>query len=85
MGLVLDDYTCCLCTNLAFSLEMTALKSMSAFTANIILNLEPIYGVAIAALALKEYEMLNGWFYVGTALIIATVFINVILSKRLAS
>ncbi|MEC7405872.1 MAG: DMT family transporter [Bacteroidota bacterium] len=74
-----------LCTNLAFSLEMTALKSMSAFTANIILNLEPIYGVAIAALALKEYEMLNGWFYVGTALIIATVFINVILSKRLTS
>ena len=58
---------------------------MSAFTANIILNLEPIYGVAIAALALKEYEMLNGWFYLGTALIIATVFLNVILSKRLAS
>lgn len=69
------------CTNIAFSLEMEALKNMSAFTSNLILNMEPIYGIALAIVIFAENEMLNTWFYAGASLIMLTVFIHPILDK----
>ncbi len=70
-----------ICTNIAFSLEMEALKNMSAFTSNLILNLEPIYGIALAIAIFAENQMLNVWFYAGAGLIMLTVFIHPILDK----
>ena len=71
------------CTNIAFSLEMEALKKMSAFTSNLILNMEPIYGIFLAILFFAENQMLNAWFYSGAALIFLTVFIHPILDRHL--
>ncbi|MCB0540004.1 MAG: DMT family transporter [Bacteroidetes bacterium] len=71
-----------LCTNIAFSLEMEALKNMSAFMSNLIINLEPIYGMILAIFFFHENEMLNIWFYSGTFLIIATVFLHPLLERK---
>jgi drug/metabolite transporter (DMT)-like permease len=70
-----------ICTNIAFSLEMQALKNMSAFTSNLILNMEPIYGIALAIIIFAENQMLNGWFYAGAALIMLTVFIHPMMDR----
>ena len=70
-----------ICTNIAFSLEMQALKNMSAFTSNLILNLEPIYGIALAIVFFAENQMLNAWFYIGAGIITLTVFIHPLMDK----
>ena len=62
-----------LCTNVAWVLALIALKKLSVFEANLVVNLEPIYGIVMAAVLLKEYQQLNTNFYIGAALIIAIV------------
>jgi len=53
------------CTILTFFLWMLALKQVSAFTSNILLALEPIYGIILAFLVFKEYRDMGPYFYVG--------------------
>ena len=38
------------CTNVAFVMNLNAMKRVSAFTANLAINLEPVYGIVLAAL-----------------------------------
>lgn len=64
-----------LCTILTFFLYIRALRSVSAFTMNLTLTLEPIYGIVLAFLIYKENKEVSQWFYVGFALIaIAVLF-----------
>ena len=70
------------CTNIAFSLEMESLKNMSAFTSSIILNLEPVYGIFVAIFLFKENELLNEWFYVGTLIVIISVFAHAYFNRK---
>jgi drug/metabolite transporter (DMT)-like permease len=63
------------CTILTFFLYIRALKKVSAFTLNLTLTLEPIYGIVLAFVIYKENHLLSRWFYVGFALIaLAVVF-----------
>lgn len=71
-----------LCTNIAFALEMKALKQISAFTSSMILNLEPLYGIIAAIVIFKENETLNNWFYLGAIIIIISVFVHAYISKK---
>ena len=71
-----------LCTNIAFSLEVESLKNMSAFTSNLILNLEPIYGIVAAIIIFKENKILNFWFYLGASIIVVSVFAHGFYSKK---
>lgn len=64
-----------LCTTLAFVLSLMSLKHISAFATNLSINLEPVYGILMAAFFLKDYEELNLRFYIGCSLIIAAIFI----------
>jgi drug/metabolite transporter (DMT)-like permease len=75
------------CTNLAFVLNLKAMKVVNAFTANIAINLEPIYGILLAAVIFGENKSLNTMFYLGTAVILFTVFIHPVIQyyKRKAS
>ncbi len=70
------------CTNLAFSLEVESLKKMSAFTSNLILNLEPVYGIIAAIIIFNENKLLNIWFYLGATVIVSSVFIHAFLKKK---
>ncbi len=70
------------CTNLTFYLGTYSLKYLSAFTANLTVNLEPIYGIILGILIFHENNELNMKFYIGTLIIIGAIFINPILSLR---
>lgn len=63
------------CTILTFFLYIRALKKVSAFTMNLTLTLEPVYGIILAFLLYHEDRDMSNWFYLGFALIaVAVVF-----------
>lgn len=63
-----------LCTTLTNFLFLRALKRLSAFAANLTINLEPVYGIALAYFLLNDAEELTPNFYWGTGLILVAVF-----------
>lgn len=67
-----------LCTVLSFDLQLNALKKISAFTANLTYNLEPVYGIILAFIFFKENENLNNQFYIGVLLILLAVVLQMI-------
>ena len=71
------------CTLLPFMLWLQALRHVSAFTTQLTLNLEPVYAIVLAALLFHEYRQLTPSFYVGVAVIIATVILQPWLTARL--
>lgn len=76
--LVLLSYVC---TVVSYVLALKALKHISAFSAMLIFNMEPVYGIILAIFLLREHKELNGMFYVGVVIILATVFIHPLLKK----
>jgi drug/metabolite transporter (DMT)-like permease len=70
------------CTLLPFALSLVALRHMSAFSAQLAVNLEPIYAIALAVLLLNEQRELGGMFYAGVAIILAGVFAHPLLSRQ---
>ena len=71
-----------MCTTLAYVLSLKALKHISSFESNLIYNLEPVYGIALAILILHEHKELSMDFYLGVALILSLIFIHPVLSKK---
>lgn len=71
-----------LCTNLTFYLATIALKQISAFTANLSVNLEPVYGIVLGIWVFKENQDLNIAFYLGTIIILAAIFVNVFIKEK---
>lgn len=64
------------CTVFAFQLSVNALKKISAFTANLTYNLEPVYGIALAFVIYHEDKDLGKGFYWGVCLILLSVIIQ---------
>jgi len=62
-----------LCTIISFDLQLKALQKISAFTANLTYNLEPVYGIILAFLFFKENKLLHNEFYIGLALILLAI------------
>jgi drug/metabolite transporter (DMT)-like permease len=71
-----------LCTALPFAVSAAALRQMSAFSAQFVINLEPVYGIVFAALLLHETKQLTPAFYLGAGMIIVAVFTQALLSVR---
>lgn len=65
-----------LCTVVSFDLQLNALKKISAFTANLTYNLEPVYGIILAFIFFNESKMLKGEFYIGLGLIILAIMLH---------
>jgi len=68
------------CTVLVYVFVTESLKKISAFTANLTMNLEPVYAIAIAFLFFEEGRAVNSSFYIG----LLTVIISVILQTRIS-
>lgn len=66
------------CTVLANHLMLNALKKISAFTMNVTLNLEPVYGIMIAILLFQEQKQMGKGFYIGIVLIAISVLLQMI-------
>jgi drug/metabolite transporter (DMT)-like permease len=61
------------CTNIAQIFCFRAMKYLSAFAVNLTVNLEPVYGILLAILILKENRELSFTFYIGCALILTAI------------
>lgn len=70
------------CTTLAHAMSLFALHHLSAFALNLVINLEPVYGIVLAMVLLKENKELNLGFYSGAALILLAVLSYPYLQKR---
>lgn len=70
------------CTLLPYYLSLIALRQISAFAANLTLNLEPVYGVALAALIYQEHQEVGLGFYIGVCIILMAVFGHPLLKGR---
>ena len=70
------------CTNIGYLLATRSLKHLSAFATNLTVNLEPIYGIVLAALILKENKTLPTSFYIGSVTILLAVLSYPFLKKR---
>ena len=64
------------CTVWSTHLMLSSLKHISAFTLNVTLNLEPVYGIILAFILFKEQKQLGLSFYAGIVCIIISVIIQ---------
>jgi drug/metabolite transporter (DMT)-like permease len=64
------------CTLLPFVMWIQSLRYVSAFSTLLMLNLEPVYAILLAAVLFKEYEDLTPLFYIGTGIVLLTVLLQ---------
>ncbi len=64
------------CTIFTFFLSIYALKRLSAFTMNLLLTLEPVYGIILAFAIYNESRDLSDYFYIGFGLILFAVVLQ---------
>ena len=69
-------------TVLPFLLQLHAFRRVSAFTVNLVYNLEPVYSIAFAAILFGELQELNWSFWLGIVLIVASVVIQTLRVKN---
>jgi drug/metabolite transporter (DMT)-like permease len=70
------------CTLFPFALSLVALRHMSAFAAQLAVNLEPIYAILLAIVLLGEQRELSPQFYIGVAIILGAVLVHPLLTRR---
>jgi drug/metabolite transporter (DMT)-like permease len=61
------------CTVAAYAGFMDVLRRVSVFTVNVVYNMEPVYGILLAAIVFGQAEFMSGGFYLGAGIIIAIV------------
>lgn len=61
------------CTLLPFTLSLVALRHLTAYGAQLAVNLEPVYAIGLAALVLGEQRELHATFYGGVAIVLSVV------------
>ncbi len=66
------------CTILTFMLYIKALKRVSAFTVNLTLTLEPVYGIILAFIIYHENKTLSRYFFAGFGLIFIAVCLQML-------
>lgn len=71
------------CTVFAHGFHIHLLRRMSAYTANLAMNFEPIYGIAFAALLFGEHTQVHPLFYAGLATILAANLLHPLCLRRL--
>ena len=72
------------CTALAFLVSIHIMKELSPYTVIMANNLEPIYGIVLAFIFFNENENLTTGFYIGTIIILGSIFVNAYVSKKWA-
>lgn len=70
------------CTLLPFALSLVALRQLSAYSAQLAINLEPVYAIVLAIPLLGEQRELSAQFYIGVAIILAAVILHPWLQGR---
>jgi drug/metabolite transporter (DMT)-like permease len=71
-----------LCTTLAQVLTLKSLHHLSAFAVNLVVNLEPVYGILMAIFILNDHKDLSPMFYLGGGIILLAVMSYPYLHKK---
>ncbi|MEQ8907924.1 MAG: EamA family transporter [Vicingaceae bacterium] len=71
-----------ICTAFAFVASVEVMKELTPFTVSLSINLEPIYGIILALVFFGEDERMSEGFYLGTSIILSSIFLNVYLKRR---
>ncbi|MGI8603805.1 MAG: DMT family transporter [Verrucomicrobiales bacterium] len=71
-----------ICTVYAYTAYVELLRRLSVFTINLVYNLEPLYGIVLAALILREHHDLSLHFYAGTSVILLSVMAYPFIQRR---
>ncbi len=61
------------CTVYTYSASIELLRRISVFITNLTINLEPIYGIILAAIFFNEHEKMDFNFYIGAAIVLLSV------------
>ncbi|NLA68854.1 MAG: DMT family transporter, partial [Gammaproteobacteria bacterium] len=69
------------CTLFPFALSLVALRHMSAFSAQLAVNLEPVYAILLAIVLLSEQQELSLRFYLGVAILLAAVLVHPLIAR----
>jgi len=69
------------CSVYAFSTSVELMKRLSPFAVNLTINLEPVYGIAMAVLVFGSQERMATGFYIGTLLIVFSVLIHPLVAR----
>ena len=70
-----------ICTVYAFLIGVKLMKQLSAFSINLTINLEPVYGIILAVLLFREEEHMDLNFYIGTGVVIISVLLYPVIRK----
>jgi drug/metabolite transporter (DMT)-like permease len=70
------------CTAYPFIKSVELLKRLSPFSVMLAINLEPVYGILLAALFFGASESMSPQFYIGVIIILGTVIANGIIKAR---
>lgn len=70
------------CSVYAYSAAINLTKKLSVFFIQLALNLEPVYGIALALIVFGVQEVMSLNFYIGTFIIISAVAIYPFLKRR---
>lgn len=70
-----------ICTAYTMVASTKLLLKMSPFTMMLTINLEPVYGIALAVIILGDSEKMTTQFYLGTALIIVSIILNAVFKR----
>lgn len=83
LDLILLIVLATICTAYTFIAVVKIMKTVSAFTVVLTINFEPIYGIVMAYFIFGESEAMSPKFYIGTVIIVSTVFINTYIKNRI--
>ena len=70
------------CTAYAFIASVNVMKYISPYTVMLTINLEPVYGIALAVLIFEKNEQMSFSFYIGATIILTTVILNGLIRNR---
>ncbi|MCF0074575.1 DMT family transporter [Dyadobacter sp. CY261] len=72
-----------ICTVYASTMATQLMKQFSAYLINLTINLEPVYGIALAFFIFGEKERMTQEFYMGTLLILLAVLLYPLLTSTI--
>lgn len=67
------------CTVYAYTAGVRLMQRISAYTMNLTVNLEPVYGIILALFIFNEGEKMSSGFYFGASVVLLSVFIYPVL------
>ena len=71
------------CTVYANAESINVLKQLSAFASNLVINLEPVYGIILALLFFGQSEQMTSKFYLGGSILMITILAYPYFSRKM--